>query len=255
MKVKVNELVSLAEKAGKKILEIYKEADFSEIVSYKSDDSPLTIADQTSHNIIIEGLKKLYPKVPIISEEGEGIDYEKRKDFEYYWLIDPLDGTKEFINKNGEFTVNIALINRNQVVAGFIYAPVLDSHYVGVKGEVAFKLTNGNRSSLKVNNKEDDEVKIAVRSKSHAAPEEEDVLERYNASDSISVGSSLKFCIVAEGKADIYYRHGPTMEWDTAAGQAILEAAGGEVLINKGPEHFKYNKKDLLNTSFLALGF
>jgi len=255
MNIKIDELIRLAEQAGKEILEIYKEADFSKIVSYKSDDSPLTIADEASHRIIVNSLKELYPDVPIISEEGKGIEYSIRKDYTYYWLVDPLDGTKEFINKNGEFTVNIALINGRETMAGFIYAPVLNCHYVGIKNKEAFKIKDGIRSNLEVNYKNDEQSKIAVRSKSHASPEEEAVLEKYNVTDSISVGSSLKFCMVAEGKADIYYRHGPTMEWDTAAGQAILEAAGGQVLKNKGPEPFLYNKEELLNSSFLALGF
>lgn len=255
MNIEKEELIRLAEQAGKEILEIYKEADFSKIVSYKSDDSPLTIADEASHRIIVNGLKELYPDVPIISEEGKGIEYSTRKDYTYYWLVDPLDGTKEFINKNGEFTVNIALIHENEAMVGFIFAPVLNCHYVGIKGQEAFKLEDGNKKDLKVNNKDLEEIKVAVRSKSHASPEEEEVLQKYNASKSISVGSSLKFCMVAEGKADIYYRHGPTMEWDTAAGQAILEAAGGQVLKNKGPEPFLYNKEELLNSSFLALGF
>lgn len=253
MKIDYKNLIDLAKEAGDSILKIYKEADFSNIISYKDDNSPLTIADEASHKIIMKGLQKYYPSIPIISEEGKGIAYETRKDYDYFWLVDPLDGTKEFINKNGEFTVNIALIKKHSPVSGIIYAPVLDTVYYSTIEGQAYKIVSGNEQKLVVNNKETN--RIAVRSKSHPSPEEEIILDQYDVIDSISVGSSLKFCMVAEGKADIYYRHGPTMEWDTAAGQAILEAAGGKVFKETGPEPFRYNKENLLNTGFLCLGF
>ncbi|MTI21594.1 3'(2'),5'-bisphosphate nucleotidase [Fulvivirga sp. RKSG066] len=253
MKLNKQAILDITRDAGKAILKVYQKADFSDVVSYKDDNSPLTLADEAAHKVIVSKLSELYPDIPIISEEGKDIDYNVRKDYDMFWLVDPLDGTKEFINRNGEFTVNIALIDNGKPVAGFIYTPVLDTYYYGIKGESAYKITKGEEESISVNNK--DKERVAVRSKSHASPEEEDVLEKYNAVDSISVGSSLKFCMVAEGKADIYYRHGPTMEWDTAAGQAILEAAGGVVLKNTGPEPFTYNKENLLNSSFLGLGF
>lgn len=253
MKLNYPELIQLAKEAGKTILKIYEQADFTKIVSYKDDDSPLTIADEASHKIIMRGLQHSYPDIPIISEEGKDIAYETRKDYDYFWLVDPLDGTKEFINKNGEFTVNIALVKDKKPVVGIIYAPVLDTIYYSTIDGKAFKILNEQEQKLFVNNKESE--RVAVRSKSHPSPEEEVILNKYGVTDSISVGSSLKFCMVAEGKADIYYRHGPTMEWDTAAGQAILEAAGGKVLKENGPEPFRYNKESLLNTSFLGLGF
>ncbi|ELR70984.1 3'(2'),5'-bisphosphate nucleotidase [Fulvivirga imtechensis AK7] len=251
--IKEEELISLSRKAGEAILEVYNNVDLASEVDYKGDDSPLTHADKASHEVIMKGLKELYPNVPIISEEGAHIKYEDRKDYEYYWLVDPLDGTKEFINRNGQFTVNIALMHKNTPVAGFIYTPAHDSLYVGIKGKGAYKVEKGEKNELQVNNSTGN--RIAVRSKSHASPEEDGVLKQYGVVNDISVGSSLKFCMVAEGKADIYYRHGPTMEWDTAAGQAVLESAGGKVLKGTGPEVFSYNKENLLNSSFLCLGF
>lgn len=253
MQIDSNLLIDITKKAGEAILKVYEKADFKDVVSYKDDNSPLTLADKASHEIIMQELKQHFPEVPIISEEGKSITYDVRKEYTTYWLVDPLDGTKEFINRNGEFTVNIALIEGKRPVAGFIYAPAIDTYYYGIKGEGAFKIRNGVTEELKVNNRQD--KRIAVRSKSHASPEEEGVLSKYDAKESISVGSSLKFCMVAEGKADIYYRHGPTMEWDTGAGQAILEAAGGTVYKKTGPDLFTYNKEDLLNSSFLCLGF
>lgn len=249
----INQLVGLAKEAGLKIMEIYNDPKTAAAVDYKADDSPLTLADKASHIVIEKHLKEWYPDIPIISEEGRQLTYEERKDFDRFWLVDPLDGTKEFINRNGEFTVNIALIEGGIPVAGFIYAPVLDTCYYGVTGGGAYKTSQGEKIRLTVNEKST--KRIAVRSKSHAAPEEEEVLAKYDVTDSISVGSSLKFCMVAEGKADIYYRHGPTMEWDTAAGQAVLECAGGKVLQQTGPKRFHYNKENLLNSSFLCLGF
>ncbi|UII22669.1 3'(2'),5'-bisphosphate nucleotidase CysQ [Fulvivirga ligni] len=250
--INTQELVDLALHAGQAILNIYHDKELAGNVEHKSDDSPLTLADKASHAVIMKGLSKLYPEIPIISEEGNEIEYSTRIKYDTFWLVDPLDGTKEFINRNGEFTVNIALINKHKPVFGIVYAPVPDVVYVGT-GERAFKLVNGEESPLKVNGSTAN--RIAVRSKSHASPEEEVLLKQYDVTDSISVGSSLKFCMVAEGKADIYYRHGPTMEWDTAAGQAVLESAGGTVLKETGPVPFTYNKETLLNTGFLALGF
>ena len=249
--IKENELVDLVKKAGNEILRIYHDPNFSKVVDFKADNSPLTLADKASHEVLEQGLKDLHPEIPIISEEGDQLDYETRKNFELFWLVDPLDGTKEFINRNGEFTVNVALMNKKYPVAGFIYAPVLDTVYVGLTNG-AYKIENGIKSALKVNGVNQN---VAVRSKSHASAQEESVLAKYDIQDSISVGSSLKFCMVAEGKADVYYRFGPTMEWDTAAGQAVLEAAGGKVMKETGPERFGYNKESLLNTGFLCLGF
>jgi 3'(2'), 5'-bisphosphate nucleotidase len=251
--IEINQIITLAKKAGEAILQIYHDKDFSKVVDFKSDDSPLTLADKAAHQVIENGLESLYPHIPIISEEGRKISYEERKNWEYFWLVDPLDGTKEFIKRNGEFTVNIALIHNGSPVLGVVYTPVTQTTYFGESGKGAFKQNqNGSPTSIKVNNKT--EQLIAVQSKSHASEEENALLKSFGVKDSISVGSSLKFCMVAEGKADIYYRHGPTMEWDTAAGQAVVEAAGGKVLKNTSEEAFTYNKESLLNGSFLCLG-
>lgn len=252
MTINQETILEITRHAGHAIMKIYSNLALASDIDYKADNSPLTLADKAAHEVIVKALKESYPDIPILSEEGAGIPYEKRKGYEYYWCVDPLDGTKEFINRNGEFTVNIALIHDRKSIAGFIYAPVLDTFYVGTSDE-AYKMKGTEKIPLKVNNKGED--RIAVRSKSHASDEEEAVLNQYDVKDSISVGSSLKFCMVAEGKADVYYRFGPTMEWDTAAGQAIVEAAGGVVLSGTGPEPFLYNKENLLNSSFLCLGF
>jgi len=245
-------LIHIVKEAGRAILQVYNSHESLHGVQYKEDNSPITLADQAAHNIIVERLSKLTPEIPIISEEGEEVPYEVRKHYTKYWLVDPLDGTKEFINRNGEFTVNIALIENNRATQGFIYVPVTGVMYYTDNG-TCYKEHDGQVEVLKVNNSISN--RTAVRSKSHPSPEEEIVLDKYGVTDSISVGSSLKFCMVAEGKADIYYRHGPTMEWDTAAGQAVLQAAGGKVFKETSNDVFIYNKKTLLNGSFLCLGF
>ena len=249
----IEELIKLSKEAGQEILKIYNDPTLRGHVDYKSDDSPLTTADTASNEVLIEGLTKLEGSYPILSEEEKHQSYDIRRDWDAFWLVDPLDGTKEFINRNGEFTVNIALIKNGIPILGIIYVPVKDVVYWGDELG-AFKIDKGVLSNIRVNNSQ--EKRIAVRSKSHASVEEEEILERYDAVDSISVGSSLKFCMVAEGRADIYYRHGPTMEWDTGAGQAILQAAGGKVYSGSTEEKiFRYNKENLLNGSFLCLGF
>lgn len=236
--------------AGDEILKIYN-SDQANVVDHKADDSPLTLADLAANKVIVAGLEKEF-QYPIISEEGEGIPYAVRKDYEKYWCVDPLDGTKEFINRNGEFTVNIALIENGIPVFGGIYVPVTETYYFGIKGEGAFK-QKGNEpmEQLKVNANSRDW--IAVGSKSHAKPAEKEFYEEIGVKESFSVGSSLKFCMVAEGSADLYYRSGPTMEWDIAAGHAIVTGAGGEVYQDlECQKVFTYNKEDLLNGPFLA---
>jgi 3'(2'), 5'-bisphosphate nucleotidase len=249
----IEALITLAKVAGKEILQVYNDPSQQGHVDYKADDSPLTKADTAANKVIIEGLSAMPGNFPILSEEEKHQPYAVRQHWTTFWLVDPLDGTKEFINRNGEFTVNIALIKDGNPILGVIYVPVKDLVYWGDKSG-AFKIENGAETSIKVNYAT--EKRIAVRSKSHASPAEEAVLARYDVVDSISVGSSLKFCMVAEGKADIYYRHGPTMEWDTGAGQAILQAAAGRVYAGDSEEElFRYNKENLLNGSFLCLGF
>lgn len=258
-RININVINNIAIEAGKEILRVYHHDDFSKVVDFKADNSPLTLADQASHKVIAAALQQKYPEIPVISEEGKDISYDVRKGWEYFWLVDPLDGTKEFIKRNGQFTVNIALIHQGVPVAGVIYTPVTEElYFAGKEGYVediepgAYKQQgNGKAAKLQVSRKTD--KLIAVRSSSHASEEEEKVLAEYKATESIAKGSSLKFCMVAEGKADIYYRHGPTMEWDTAAGQAIVEGAGGVVYQGTSRIPFAYNKESLLNSSFLVL--
>jgi 3'(2'), 5'-bisphosphate nucleotidase len=249
-KINIEKINQIAILAGRRIMEVYDHADFSKVVDFKSDNSPLTMADKASHDIIEEELLELTPAIPLLSEEGRSIDYEERKNWNIFWLVDPLDGTKEFIKRNGEFTVNIALIENGSPVLGVIYAPATDKLYYAVKGSGAFKREKNSSVKIQMNKKADNWV--AVGSRSHASPEEEAILSKYPVKNSVSIGSSLKFCLLAEGLADIYYRHGPTMEWDTGAGQAILESAGGKMLDDQN-KSFTYNKKSLTNTSFLCL--
>jgi 3'(2'), 5'-bisphosphate nucleotidase len=247
--LQIEKIVGIAEKAGKKILEIYNNSDFSGIVDFKADNSPLTLADRESHKIIDAELKQLFP-YPVLSEEGKSVAFQERKNWEIFWLVDPLDGTKEFIKRNGQFTVNIALIENKKPVLGVIYVPVSATAYYGEKGKGAFKKADGKIETLRVSGKKSDWT--AVGSSSHSSPEEELILKKYPVKRSIAIGSSLKFCLLAEGKAEIYYRHGPTMEWDTAAGQAIVECSGGYVFdMNELP--FLYNKESLVNGSFICI--
>jgi 3'(2'), 5'-bisphosphate nucleotidase len=244
------ELIALALKAGEKIMDIYLHDDFHESIDFKSDHSPLTKADKASHHIIDEGLKKLWPEIPVLSEEGKEINYDERKEWNKFWLVDPLDGTKEFIKRNGQFTVNIALIENGFPVLGLVYVPVQKVLYWG-DTEGASKIIEGMETPIKV--KQTNQDITAVGSRSHSSQEEVDVMSKYHVEHTVAVGSSIKFCMVAEGSADLYYRHGPTMEWDSAAGQAVVEAAGGSVLLPDG-KRFRYNKENLLNGSFFCLG-
>lgn len=248
--IEIQKIIDISLLAGEKILEIYKE-DFSDGISMKEDNSPLTIADKAANAVIVAGLIESYPNIPILSEEEKEAPFSERQKWTSFWCVDPLDGTKEFIKKNGQFTVNIALIHNGFPVLGVIYAPVLDILYVS-DGVSAFKIEKGIKSPLKVNKKESQ--RIAVGSASHSSEEETELLKKYDVAETISIGSSLKFCMLADGKADIYYRHGPTMEWDTAAGQAIVEMAGGTVVDLEG-NRFKYNKEVLRNSSFIGFGF
>lgn len=250
-KILISEIAEIAVKAGSEIMNIYNNEDFSKVVDFKSDKSPLTLADTKANTIITRELVKIFPDTHIISEEEKEIPYEERKNWNTFWLVDPLDGTKEFINRNGEFTVNIALIEYSVPILGVIYAPALDILYCGSVFDDAYKIEKGIKSSLHCSKRTHDLV--AVGSRSHASPLETELLEKYPVSEFISVGSSLKFCMIAEGKADIYYRSNPTMEWDTAAGHAIVECSGGRIY-NKNYKTFYYNKTSLTNSSFLCLG-
>ena len=246
----IDALEKIIRTAGAEIMRIY--ADDKDI-TYKADESPLTAADLAAHRIIIEGLKQLTPDVVIISEEDRELDRWKKGDFpEQFWLVDPLDGTKEFVKGTGEFTVNIALVQQGYPALGLVYAPVLETLYVGEIGQGAWKQTGEvKRESISVGIAQI-EAPIFVASKDHAGPAVAKLLAQHSHAKTRSMGSSLKFCLLAEGGADVYLRDLPTMEWDTAAAQCVVEAAGGQVQTLTG-ERFKYAKAGLRNPGFVAL--
>jgi len=253
-KIDIHKISSIAKKAGDEIMKIYQQ-DFK--VDYKADNSPLTKADIKSNDMIVESLKDLYPKIPILSEENKEVPYNIRKNWEYFWLIDPLDGTKEFVKKNGEFTVNIALIHKDTPVLGVIYAPTLEVLYYAQKDQGAFKQEKNKRpQKLPIYNHPNNGTLKVIVSKSHYNQETKDFVNdlknQYKNIEFINIGSSLKFCLIAEGKADIYPRLAPTMEWDIAAGQIIVEQTGGKILEFKIQESLKYNKQNLLNPWFVT---
>ena len=247
-------LMNVAREAGAAILEVYG-TDFD--VESKSDASPLTEADLRAHRIITGRLAERYPEIPLLSEESsEQAAYDVRKGWKRYFLIDPLDGTKEFIKRNGQFTVNIALIEGGRPVAGVVYAPVLDWMYCGSELGGAFKSEKGGDLERLAPDGPAVEGKLTiVGSRSHPTPELEAFVEEQRSGgevDFIAMGSSLKLCIIAEGKADVYPRFGPTMEWDTAAADAVVRAAGRRVTKHDSDEDLPYNKENLLNGWFIA---
>ena len=251
--IDIQDIVKIAKDAGKVIMKIYNQ-EFD--VEYKTDSSPLTIADKKANEIIVTALNQLSvnsfleKNIPIISEEGRSVPYDERKNWEYFWLIDPLDGTKEFVKKNGEFTINIALIYKGAPVLGVVYSPVLNVCYWAKKGEGAFK--DGKKLPLKAK-KQRDVYKI-VASRSHMSNETKDFIEAIDTDKEkviISIGSSLKICLVAEGEANIYPRLGPTMEWDTAAAHAIVNESDSLFNSIDNGVHL-YNKKNLLNDWFVV---
>ena len=245
------QVLDIARKAGKAILDIY-EQDFD--VEHKADDSPLTAADLAAHNVIVAGLEKLDPQLPVLSEESAQQPFAERAHWERYWLVDPLDGTKEFIKRNGEFTVNIALIDNHEPVLGVVHVPVLDTDYYGARGAGAFRQIAGNAAAAIRVAKGDTGTPRVVGSRSHRGPSLDAYLLRLGEHEMVSMGSSLKFCVVAEGKADVYPRLGLTSEWDTAAAHAVVECAGGRVLAVSG-EPLRYNaKEDILNPHFVVIG-
>ncbi len=244
--VDIEKIKNIALEASVVIMEIYNK-DFS--VEYKDDKSPLTEADLKSNEIICNSLKELYPNIPIMSEENKQTPYKQRKDWEYYFCVDPIDGTKEFVKKNGEFTINIALMENNIPVLGVVYAPAINTMYSAKKGEGAFK------NSTKLPIKRDDEKYIIVASKSHMSEKTQEYIDSINTSkdkELISMGSSLKLCLVAEGSADCYPRIAPTMEWDTAAADAIVRESGKMTYQFETSLPIVYNKMDLLNPNFLV---
>lgn len=249
----LSELLGIAKeaslRAGDKILEIYNSDDFS--IELKGDNSPLTRADKAAHEVIMSFLEPT--EIPVLSEEGRDIPYEERKNWEYLWVVDPLDGTKEFIKRNGEFTVNIALVHNGSPVLGVVYAPVLDKLYAGVDG-LGGTLTIGDSMSELQNREALDLSQPGLRvvaSRSHLNDDTQAFLDQLISPEIVSMGSSLKFMVIAEGLADVYPRFAPTMEWDTAAAHAVLRAIGGKVVRQDGTS-LEYNKGNLLNPYFKA---
>lgn len=244
-------IVDLARQAGKAILEVYG-TDFS--VEAKEDRSPLTEADMCSHNIILKGLASLTPDLPVLSEESWEIPFSTRSEWREYWLVDPLDGTKEFVKRNGEFTVNIALIRDHRAVLGAVHVPVKNKSYYGCAEHGAF-VRDGDADPLPIRTatKGPGPIKV-VGSRSHPSASLREYLENLGSHEIVPMGSSLKLCLVAEGRADIYPRLGPTSEWDTAAAQAVVEAAGGSVTDTRGKPLLYNTKDDILNPHFLVFG-
>ena len=244
-------LVALARRAGAAILEIYG-TEFE--VTEKDDASPLTRADLAAHNIIMGGLERHDPHTPVISEEGGLPDYAQRRQWRRYWLVDPLDGTKEFVSRNGEFTVNIALIEDHAPVFGVVHVPVRDVTYVGDTASGARRIAgDGPPEPIRVAETTPARVRV-VGSRSHASKGLGAWLEAIGEHELVAMGSSLKFCVVAEGGADVYPRLGPTSEWDTAAAQAVVEAAGGSVVRTDGTPLAYNTKADILNPHFVVIG-
>ncbi len=245
-------VIGIAKQAGEAILDIYNQ---SFTITQKGDNTPLTEADLAAHNIIMEGLSALTPAIPVLSEESDNIPFSERNQWDVYWLVDPLDGTKEFIRHNGEFTVNIALIYQQRPVLGVIYAPVLDTLYYAYEGFGAYKqVKQCTQERISVQKPHRDTLVIAGSRSHQSGKVLESFLAQVEKYTFISMGSSLKSCLVAEGSADIYVRLGPTSEWDTAAAQCIVKEAGG-LLTDTQLEELRYNTKDsLLNPHFLVFG-
>ncbi len=244
-------VLGIAVDAGGRILEVYDSADFG--VTQKGDESPLTRADLAAHEHIVGQLRLLCPDIPVLSEEDADIPYETRRSWTRYWLVDPLDGTKEFIKRNGEFTVNIALVEDGVPVLGVVHAPALKLTYVAARGLGAHRIEGSRRIAMKT--RKTPARPALVVSKSHRDDKLEAFLRHMPEHDAVSRGSSLKLCLVANGEADLYPRTGPTSEWDTAAGHCVAEQAGALVLSLPDMKPLRYNQKEsLLNPEFLVIG-
>ena len=246
----IEPVLQLARDAGAAIMQVYVQ-DFS--VEHKDDFSPLTAADMAAHHLIVDGLQRLTPDIPVLSEESASIAWAERQTWQRYWLVDPLDGTREFVKKNGEFTVNIALIEAGIPVFGVVYAPALDELHYGIRDVGAFICDGVSRVPVASRRPATAPLNVAG-SRSHMDARSAAAIERMGEVSLLGMGSSLKFCRMSEARLDVYPRFAPTSEWDTAAGQCVLEAAGGVVLTLDG-KPLRYNSKDsLLNPDFLALG-
>ncbi|MEX2495128.1 MAG: 3'(2'),5'-bisphosphate nucleotidase CysQ [Woeseia sp.] len=247
----IDPVAGIAARAGAAILQVYA-TDFD--VEAKADDSPLTRADMAAQRCILKGLQELTPGLPVISEESGLPDFAERSSWPRYWLVDPLDGTREFVKRNGEFTVNIALIDHHRPLLGIVYVPVTGKTYIGCEGSGAeVRGADDTPRTIRVASESASPVRV-VGSRSHRATSLDAFLDKLGEYEMVPVGSSLKLCLVAEGAADLYPRLGPTSEWDTAAAQAVVEQAGGAVLQLDG-KPLSYNRKaDILNPHFMVLG-
>ena len=245
--------IEAALEAGKEIMGIYLDPKQDFGIEKKADNSPLTLADKAAHNCIVRYLKQT--NIPILSEEGAHLPFEERKTWDRLWVVDPLDGTKEFIKKNSEFTVNISLVEGGSPILGVIYVPAQGVLYSGIVGKGAWKGVGEERESLPL--PKEKEGFVVVASRSHLSPETEEYInqlhQKHDKVQLISSGSSLKICLVAEGSADVYPRFAPTMEWDTAAGDAIARASGRMVVDASSNQPLTYNKPDLHNPWFIVL--
>lgn len=254
--IAITDCLPIIQEANQAVMAIYQDQSGDYEVSQKADESPLTKADQAAHNAICEQLKAHYPDVPIISEEQQAIPHETRKSYQAFWLVDPLDGTKEFIKQNGEFTLNLALVHNGQPIAGIVAAPALNRIYYAHQSQGAFLWDEHDQvHDLRVSRFSQKASGLRlVCSRSHMNADTQAFVDQFDSPELLSMGSSLKFMLVAEGKADIYPRFGPTMEWDTGAAQAIVEAAGGQVITHDSGQPLQYNKQDLHNPWFLVYG-
>jgi len=247
----IEQVVSISRLAGREILKIY-DSNFE--VETKADESPLTAADRAAHELIVQALGDLTPEIPVLSEESAAIPYRERAAWSRFWLVDPLDGTKEFIKRNGEFTVNIALINAHEPILGVVHVPVQNREYYGYQEGGAFlSEADAKPRPISVSHRTDKPVRV-VGSRSHLGTSLETYLKNLGPHVMVPMGSSLKFCLVASGEADIYPRLGPTSEWDTAAAQAVVECAGGQVVNLQGQRLMYNTKADVLNPHFLVYG-
>jgi len=246
----LHEIRDIAEEAGRAIMKIYDSGVFKTVI--KDDFSPLTAADKAAHDLIQSRLERLPSQYPVLSEESRTVPYEKRKDWPRYWLVDPLDGTKEFLKRNGEFTVNIALIEKGEPVLGILHAPAMGVTYTAAKGIGAFKWKDGQEKRIWAADYRKGNLCI-VASRSHAGPKIQALIEELKPERVLSMGSALKIGLVAEGEAHFYPRLAPTMEWDTAAAHCIVNEAGGSLIDLEGNE-LRYNREELRNPFFLVCG-
>jgi len=245
----IKQLILIVRDAGIEIMKVYA-TDFH--IQIKNDNSPVTLADKKANVVIEKGLYDIDSSLPILSEEGKDISYAMRKDWEYYWLVDPLDGTKDFIKKNGEFTVNIALMKKAMPIFGMVYAPVSECYFWGGEENGSWKKKSDNEvRRIHVNSFLEKKIKLAS-SRSHPSEKMKNFLLQFGDYELHPMGSSFKICLVSDGTVDLYPRLGPTMEWDTAASHAIIKGAGGELLQVDNKSPLLYNKSDLLNPEFIA---